>query len=165
MLNGNPSILNHSAWSVDDVCQWLRLVWTNEFEQLFRHMNVDGKVLMQLDDRQSVEDMLHLSEDQSAWVAAFVSSLKVATSARQNEVNIHSFRLVKPIGEGAFGQVWLGRRKGTDKLYAIKSLDKVRLRHSIMQCPGWILIMPSCAGRTISGAPTPYQLFCSSSRC
>jgi serine/threonine protein kinase len=119
---------------VDDVCQWLRLVWTNEFEQLFRHMNVNGKVLMQLDDRQSVENMLHLSTDQSAWVAAFVSSLKVAVTARHSEVNIDSFRIVKQIGEGAFGQVWLGRRKGTNKIYAIKSLDKVGATELPLRC-------------------------------
>ena len=87
------------------MCHWLRLVWTNEFEQLFRHMAVDGRVLMQLDNRESVEEMLNLSSDQSAWVAAFVRSLKLAVAARTSQVDIDSFKLVKVLGDGAFGQV------------------------------------------------------------
>uniref|UniRef100_A0A0K2TZU8 Serine/threonine-protein kinase greatwall n=2 Tax=Lepeophtheirus salmonis TaxID=72036 RepID=A0A0K2TZU8_LEPSM len=52
------------------------------------------------------------------------------TSVGSKSVNVHAptiedFEILKPISRGAFGKVFLGRRKGTEKpLYAIKAMKK-----------------------------------------
>jgi len=39
--------------------------------------------------------------------------------------DISDFIIIKPISEGAFGKVFLGRRKTNNKLYAIKVLPMI----------------------------------------
>ncbi|CAB4054164.1 MASTL [Lepeophtheirus salmonis] len=64
------------------------------------------------------------------------------TSVGSKSVNVHAptiedFEILKPISRGAFGKVFLGRRKGTEKpLYAIKAMKKsemVRKKNMVNQ--------------------------------
>lgn len=45
---------------------------------------------------------------------------------------IEDFELLKPISKGAFGHVYLVRRKGTDKLFAMKAMRKTDVLHKNM---------------------------------
>ena len=39
-------------------------------------------------------------------------------------MNIKDFRIIKSIGEGAFGEVYLVKNFFSEKLYALKCIDK-----------------------------------------
>ena len=39
------------TWSVEQVCEWVRGIWLNEFESKFREANVDGRKLLSLDGK------------------------------------------------------------------------------------------------------------------
>ena len=41
-----------------------------------------------------------------------------------NPPGINDFEIIKPISKGAYGQVYLARRKGSQKLYALKAMKK-----------------------------------------
>jgi len=45
----------------------------------------------------------------------------------QNEIRLDSFDLIRCIGYGAYGQVWLCQKKDSDVLYAMKILCKSQL--------------------------------------
>lgn len=42
----------------------------------------------------------------------------------QKKIDIKHFALQKMIGKGAYGSVFLARKKDNDKIYAIKSIKK-----------------------------------------
>lgn len=44
-----------------------------------------------------------------------------------NKVNFSSFNIIKILGSGAFGKVFLARLISNDKLYALKALKKKNL--------------------------------------
>ena len=41
-----------------------------------------------------------------------------------NEINKQGFKILKVIGRGSFGKVYLVQKKDNDKLYAMKTLKK-----------------------------------------
>jgi len=41
-----------------------------------------------------------------------------------DDIGIHCFELLSVLGQGAFGKVWLARKKDNEQLYAIKAQDK-----------------------------------------
>ena len=41
-----------------------------------------------------------------------------------NEINKQDFKILKVIGRGSFGKVYLVQKKDNDKLYAMKTLKK-----------------------------------------
>lgn len=45
----------------------------------------------------------------------------------QNEIRLDSFDLIRCIGYGAYGQVWLCQKKDSNVLYAMKILCKSQL--------------------------------------
>ena len=50
------------------------------------------------------------------------------TTLRSTEIiSKDSFEFIKHIGEGAYGKVFLVKKKNTGKLYALKELDKERI--------------------------------------
>lgn len=42
----------------------------------------------------------------------------------QNKISINDFELIKVIGRGSFGKVYLVKRNGTSNFYAMKKLRK-----------------------------------------
>ena len=40
-------------------------------------------------------------------------------------MSVWDFDFIKPLGKGAFGKVWLVRRKTTSDLYAMKIIDSI----------------------------------------
>ena len=53
----------------------------------------------------------------------------IASSGRKTEhsssaINKQDFKILKVIGRGSFGKVYLVQKKDTDKLYAMKTLKK-----------------------------------------
>ena len=64
--------------------------------------------------------------------------MATANSSEQNTKigpSIDDFEIVKPISKGAFGKVYLGRKKGdaTNKIYAIKAMKKSEMIKKNMQ--------------------------------
>lgn len=51
-------------------------------------------------------------------------SVMLYSNKKDVEVSIDDFKLIKVIGRGAFGKVMLVQKKGTDDLYALKSIRK-----------------------------------------
>lgn len=42
-------------------------------------------------------------------------------------MTIDDFKTIKNVGEGAFGEVYLVKKNDSDKVYALKSIDKIFL--------------------------------------
>ena len=63
--------------------------------------------------------------------ARCTQKLSRATTLRQSEVYTKdSFQIVKSLGSGAYGTVYLVKKKGTENLFAMKELQK----HVIASC-------------------------------
>ena len=57
-------------------------------------------------------------EECERWICALTNTLS------KEAVSIDSFELISVIGRGAFGKVFLAKKKGTEDLYAIKAIRK-----------------------------------------
>lgn len=57
-----------------------------------------------------------------------ISSKKILNSSnKEDKININSFCILALIGKGAFGKVYMVRRKDTKTIYALKSLKKKKI--------------------------------------
>ncbi|KAH0788551.1 AGC family protein kinase [Histomonas meleagridis] len=65
-------------------------------------------------------------QDFSNWVGIITSIL---TKPKQNKkkVSLEDFQIIKPIGQGFFGKVYLVRYQKDGKLYALKAMSKAKL--------------------------------------
>ncbi len=52
------------------------------------------------------------------------SSISVGKSKKANEIGKGHFKILKVIGRGSFGKVFLVKKKGTNQIYAMKVLRK-----------------------------------------
>lgn len=56
-----------------------------------------------------------------------LSTNSTASSFEQEKIGFKSFQIIKLLGAGAFGKVYLARKKNSDKRYALKILKKRQL--------------------------------------
>ena len=56
-----------------------------------------------------------------------ISSKKILNLPDKERVDINAFSILALIGKGAFGKVYLVRKKDTKRIYALKSLKKKKI--------------------------------------
>ena len=64
-----------------------------------------------------------------------------------HSVSIQDFELVKPISKGAYGRVFLARKKNTGDLYAIKvmnnenSIERIKVNIFKLNVESWLMLI------------------------
>lgn len=83
----------------------------------------------------------NLNESASTNATQDANSSKVDLGELENpKVNFQSFNIIKELGSGAFGKVFLGQKKDTKELFAIKALKKrnlilkKQLKYAVTEC-------------------------------
>lgn len=68
---------------------------------------------------------MKLADQKRATLLRKATKILVQNPTNQvSDLSIEDFELIKLLGRGAFGSVYLGRKKGQNKLYAIKRINK-----------------------------------------
>lgn len=117
---------------------WLRNIWMNEFEIKFRNANINGEKLLALNEG-NICSTLGIEEAHGQSMLTYIKVLhgqKVKADASQSKkkkkkgskaATLDDFDMIKAIGKGAFGDVWMAKHDKSGENYAIKILDKAHI--------------------------------------